>query len=56
MNEISSMPVVDDTGKMVGIISCEDILNLAFDSYLSNTKVETVMTKNVVYFKPDTNL
>ena len=56
VNEISSMPVVDDTGKMVGIISCEDILNLAFDGYLSNTKVETVMTKNVVYFKPDTNL
>ena len=55
-NKISSMPVVDDTGKMVGIISCEDILNLAFDGYLSNTKVEMVMTKNVVYFKPDTNL
>ncbi|MDP8314075.1 MAG: CBS domain-containing protein [Candidatus Celaenobacter antarcticus] len=55
-NEISSMPVVDDTGEMVGIISCVDILNLAFDGYLSNTKVEMVMTKNVVYFKPDTNV
>jgi len=50
------MPVVDDTGEMVGIISCVDILNLAFDGYLSNTKVEMVMTKNVVYFKPDTNV
>ncbi len=55
-NKVSSMPVVDDTGKMVGIISCEDILNLAFDGYLNNTKVEMVMTKNVVYFKPDTNI
>jgi len=55
-SKVSSMPVVDDTGKMVGIISCEDILNLAFDGYLNNTRVEMVMTKNVVYFKPDTNI
>ncbi|MCD6117528.1 CBS domain-containing protein [bacterium] len=55
-NKISSMPVTDDSGKMVGIISCEDILNLAFDGYLSSTKVEMVMTKNVVYFEPDSNL
>ncbi len=55
-NKISCMPVVDDTGKLVGVISCEDVLNVAFDGYLNNTKVETVMTKNVVFFEPDTNL
>lgn len=50
------MPVVDDTGKLIGIISCENVLNVAFDGYINTTKVETVMTKNVVYFEPDTNL
>lgn len=55
-NRISSMPVVDDSGKMVGIISCEDILNLAFDGYISNTKVEMTMTKDVVYFDPEANI
>ena len=55
-NKISSMPVLDDVGKLVGVISCEDVLNVAFDGYLNSTKVETVMTKNVVYFEPDTNL
>ncbi|RKY61864.1 MAG: hypothetical protein DRP96_01975 [Candidatus Neomarinimicrobiota bacterium] len=55
-NKVSSMPVVDDTGKLIGIISCENVLNVAFDGYINTTKVETVMTKNVVYFEPDTNL
>jgi len=55
-NKISSMPVVEDTGKLVGIISCEDVLNVAFDGYLNITKVEMVMTKNVVCFELDTNL
>jgi len=55
-NKISCMPVIDDTDKLVGVISCEDVLNVAFDGYLNTTKVETVMTKNVVCFEPDSNL
>ncbi len=55
-NKISCMPVVDDTGKLIGVISCQDVLNVAFDGYINTTKVETVMTKNVISFEPDSNL
>ena len=55
-NRISCMPVVDDTGKLIGVLSCEDVLNVAFDGYLNTTKVETVMTKNAVTFTPESSL
>jgi CBS domain-containing protein len=55
-NRISCLPVIDDTGKLIGVISCEDVLNVAFDGYINTTKVETVMTKDVVSFEPDSNL
>lgn len=55
-NKISGMPVIDDNGKMVGIISEKDILNFAFCGYLHNTKVQQAMTKDVIHFTPDTDI
>ncbi len=55
-NKISGMPVVDDSGKMIGIISEKDILNFAFSGYLRNTKVKKAMSKNVIHFTPETRI
>jgi len=54
--EISGIPVVDDKGKMIGIITEKDILNFVFSGNLKNTKVEEVMTKEVVSFSPETDM
>jgi len=54
--KISGMPVVNNSGEMIGIISEKDILNFAFDGNLQNTKVEEVMTKNVISFPPDADI
>jgi predicted transcriptional regulator len=53
---ISAMPVVDEDDKMVGIVSEIDLVNLTFDGNAADTTVEEVMTKNIVYFSPDTEL
>ena len=55
-NKISGMPVIDENGKMVGIISEKDILNFAFNGYLKSTKVEMAMVKSVIHFTPDSNI
>jgi len=53
--EISGMPVIEENGKMVGIISEKDILDFfAFSRDLHNIKVKDVMTKNVISFSPET--
>jgi CBS domain-containing protein len=55
-NRISGMPVVDDNGKIVGIVSEKDILNFLFCGYLHNTKVREAMTENFVHFPPDARI
>ena len=55
-NKISGMPVVDDNGKILGIISEKDILNFLFCGYLHNTKVSEAMTENFVHFTPEARI
>jgi len=50
--EISGLPVVDESGKMVGIITEKDILNFVFSGNIKNTKVEAAMTRSVLSFSP----
>lgn len=51
--KISGMPVVDEDGKLVGIISEKDILNFAFCGYLRTTKISKAMSTKVVSFSPN---
>ena len=53
---ISALPVVDDEGKMVGIISEIDLMNLTFDGNAADTTVEEVMVTDIVSFSPVTEL
>jgi CBS-domain-containing membrane protein len=53
---ISAMPVVDDEGKMVGIISEIDLVNLTFDGNAADTTVEEVMVTDIISFSPSTQL
>ena len=47
-HKISAMPVVDDEGKMVGIVPATDLgHNLILDKYQYGTKVKSVMVKDV---------
>ena len=54
--EISGMPVVDNSEKMIGIISEKDILNFAFSGNLRVTRVKEAMTENVTSFSPDADV
>lgn len=51
-SSISGMPVVDEDGTLVGIISEIDLVNLAFSGNAADTRVKEIMTKDVVYFGP----
>ncbi|MCP4609082.1 MAG: CBS domain-containing protein [Planctomycetes bacterium] len=53
---ISALPVVDDEGKMVGIISEIDLVNLTFDGNAADTIVEEVMVTDIVSFNSNTEL
>ena len=53
---ISALPVVDDEGKMIGIVSEIDLVNLTFDGNAADTKVEEVMVTDIVSFSPNANL
>jgi CBS domain-containing protein len=54
--EISGLPVVDESGKMIGIITEKDILNFIFSGNLKNTQVADAMSKDVVSFSPETDM
>ncbi len=54
--EISGIPVVDEKGKMIGIITEKDILNFVFSGNLKQTKVKDVMTKEVMSFPPEADV
>ncbi len=60
-NLVSGMPVIDDNGRVVGIITITDLFSIlkdvvaAIDSgekYDSNIPVENVMTRNVISIFP----
>ena len=61
-NNVTGLPVVDDNGTLLGIITEKDVLVLLCNS-LDDTpldqavgKVGDFMTRNVVCFEPDDNL
>lgn len=53
---ISGVPVVDDSGKVTGILSEKDIINYMFSGNLSTAVVSEAMTKNVVSMTSETDL
>ena len=53
---VSGLPVVDEERNLLGIISEKDLLELLLDITLENKKVEDVMTRDVISFKPDDSL
>ncbi|MBI5458162.1 CBS domain-containing protein [Methanobacterium sp.] len=56
-HKISSLPVVDDGGKLVGIVTATDLgHNLILDKYELGTTVEEVMVNQVIYVSPEDNL
>jgi len=58
-HEISGMPVVDDAGKLVGVLSERDCLETLADSRyheLPTALVKDLMTKDVVTVGPNTSI
>ncbi|MCX7940987.1 MAG: CBS domain-containing protein [Endomicrobia bacterium] len=55
-NKISGAPVVDESGKVVGVVTERDILNIIFSGNVQYTKVGDIMTRNVIKFLPDTDI
>ena len=53
---VSGLPVVDERGLLVGIITEHDIMNFAFSGDAADTTVGEVMTRDTVTFPPDTGL
>ena len=56
-HKISSLPVVDDNEKLVGIVTATDLgHNLILDKYELGTTVEQVMVDQVIYVSPEDDL
>ena len=50
---ISGMPVVDDDGNLLGLITEHDVVNFAISGEAADTKAGEVMTRNVETYTPD---
>ena len=55
-NKVSGMPVIDEEGKVIGMISEKDILNFIFSGNFDSTTVKEAMTSHIVSFSPDTDI
>jgi CBS domain-containing protein len=52
----SGLPVVDEGGKVIGIITEHDIMNFALSGNAADTRVEEAMTRDVVSLPPTATL
>ena len=56
-HKVSALPVLDDSGDMVGIVTATDLgYNLILDKYKLGTKVSSVMVENVSSVNPNESL
>ena len=55
LKKVSGIPIVNSEGRLVGIVSIEDII-LALEGNYINEPIEKHMTRNVVCLKPSDNL
>jgi len=55
-NQITGLPVVDDNGNLLGMISWRLIMNLAIMGEATNTKVEDTMSKLLETYGPTCTL
>ena len=55
-HHISGLPVVGADGRLVGIITEHDIMNLTLSGSAEDTTVEETMTREVITFPPDADL
>jgi CBS domain-containing protein len=51
---ISGVPVLDEKGTLLGIITEHDVVNFAFSGDAQDTRVSEAMTKTVITFPPET--
>jgi CBS domain-containing protein len=49
-NDITGIPVVDDAGRLVGVITEKDVMGLLSDQEMASQKVKDYMTETVVSF------
>ena len=55
--KVSSLPVVDDDGLLIGIVTATDLgHNLILDKYELGTTVDKVMVKDVICISPEDDL
>ena len=55
-HDISTLPVLDNNQKLIGIMSEHDIINFTFSGDADNTKVAEALTPQVITFSPETDL
>jgi len=51
---ISALPVVDDSNRLVGLLGEHDLMNFVFSGNAADTTVGEVMVRDVVTYPPDT--